>query len=178
MKKALDAYQDALNEKPEVDHCEAGGSSHGETEILYRLHASRLKCLLLAAEASEDERVQAEEEALRLTEIHWFLPPSNPYPLPTSNVRDRIWAVLADVCTALAKCRLSHPFFHRSVYRHAQALMWAPYFSDPVSGRLSGTVPATRSCQIRGLNHATNAAKSALAIMTSLFEKKRWVTSF
>lgn len=185
MSKALDSYCNALDDKPQVD-TEAGGSSHGVTEIFYRLHASRLKCLLESAVASEGERAMAEEEALRLTEKHWFSPPSDPSALEKTPVRDRVWNVLADIVSALAQCRLEHAFFHRSVYRHAQALMWAPLLSDPVLGRLKGsksTVPATRSYHIRGLNHATDAARSALAVMTSLFEKKRsqlcavWVTT-
>jgi hypothetical protein len=143
----------------------------------FLLDASRLKCLLESTKASEDERLLAEGEALRLTESNWFSPPTQPTgSLDESNVRARIWNVLADIVAALAQCRLEHSFFHRSVWRHAQALMWAPFFCDPVSGSVEGskgTVPATRSCYIRGLNHATSAANSAIAIMTSLFEKKR-----
>ena len=120
----------------------------------------------------------AEEEALRLTERNWFSSSSSSSSQEIT-VRDRIWKVLADIISALAQCRHEHAFFHRSVYRHAQALMWAPLLCDPVSGRLEGsksTVPATRSCHLRGLNHATNAARSGLAVMTTLFEKKRYVT--
>lgn len=177
MKESLRSYRAALDEKPDSDHGEAGGSSHGATEVFYRLHASRLKCLILAGSASEDERSAAEEEALRLTELHWYSPPSNSDSLEDTPIRDRIWNVLADVVSALAQCRLEQSFFHRSVYRHAQALMWAPVLCDPVTGRVEGsksTVPATKSYHLRGLNHATNAAKSALSVMSALFEKKRW----
>lgn len=121
MEEALSAYQASLNEKRD-DGGEAGGSSHGKLEIFYRLHASRLKCLLVAAVAGEDERTAAEEEALRLTEKFFFSQPDT----TSCNLRDRMWTVLADIVSALASCRLQQVFFHRSVYRHAQALMWAP----------------------------------------------------
>lgn len=180
-KEALGAYQAALDENPSSEHGEAGGSSHGIAEVRYRLHASRLKCLILAASASEDDRNAAEEEALRLTEKFWFSPPKDVDSLDSTSIRDRIWNVLADIVSALAQCRLEHSFFHRSVYRHAQALMWAPVLCDPVAGRAEGsksTVPATKSYHLRGLNHATNAAKSALAVISTLFEKKRWVSYY
>lgn len=175
MKKALECYRAALDEKPD-DNGEAGGSSHGTTEIFYRLHATRLKCLIMAVNTDEQTRDLAEEEALRLTEKYWFSQPANYNEYESLGIRDRMWSVLSDVVSALAQCRLEHPFFHRSVYRHAQALMWAPLVNDPTTGRLEGskgTVPPTRSCHLRGLNHATNAASSALAVMSSLFEKRR-----
>lgn len=186
MTLALRSYRDALDEKPESDNGEAGGSSHGATEVVYRLHASRLKCLLLAGSATEQERDVAEEEALRLTELYWYSPPGNLDTLEGAPVRDRVWDVLTDIVSALVKCRLEHSFFHRSVYRHAQALMWAPVLCDPVAGRAEGsksTVPATKSYKVRGLNHATNSATSALSVLSTLFEKKRsqlcavWVTT-
>lgn len=176
--RALASYQAALDENPSSEHGEAGGSSHGIAEVRYRLHASRLKCLISAASADEDDRSAAEEEALRLSELYWFGQPKDSVMLEETSVRDRIWNVLADIVSALAQCRLEHSFFHRSVYRHAQALMWAPVLCDPVAGRAEGsksTVPATKSYHLRGLNHATNAAKSALAVIKTLFEKKRWV---
>lgn len=177
MEKALDNYQAALAEKPE-ETGEFGGSSHGVTEILYRLHATRLKCLLLGVDTHENERDISELEALRLTEKHWYSPPGDNDASESVSVRDRVWNVLSDVVSALAQCRLDKHFFHRSVYRHAQALMWAPVLLDPIGGRIEGskgTVPATKSYHLRGLNHATNAATSALAVMSSLFEKKRSV---
>jgi len=174
MKEAFLCYITALEEKSDTEHGEAGGSSHGSTEVFYRLHASRLKCLLMAADSNENEKSLAEEEALRLAEMHWFVPRN--MPKSSTSVRDRVWNVLADIVSALAKCRLDQSFFHRSVYRHAQALMWAPVLCDPVTGRKEGsksTIPATKSYHLRGLNHATNAAASALAVMGTLFEKKR-----
>jgi hypothetical protein len=162
-----------------------GGSSHGTTEVLYRALASRLKCLLLAVSHDEDELEKAEMEALRLTDIYWFKrPESVEISINVTNTRDRVWSVLTDIVAGLAQCRLDHHFFHRSVYRHAQALMWAPILCDPTSNEGSlGTVPATRSCQIRGLNNSTHAANSAEVVMSTLFEKKRsqlcavWMTT-
>lgn len=181
MEKALRAFANALVEAVEAERIggggegqDDGGSAHGSTEVLYRLHASRLKCLIAAVNRGLQEREAAELEALRLTECHWH---NKPEKLPDSTaIRDRIWTVLADVVAALAQCRIDKPFFHRSVYRHAQALMWAPVLFDPVGGRVDGsfgTVPATCAAKIRGLNHSTNAATSAAVIMGSLFEKKR-----
>lgn len=163
-----------------------GGSAHGSVEAFYRLHASRLKCLIVAVNKKEDERMNAELEALRLTEMYWYKDPNREDESRLLTVRDRVWRVLEDVIAALSRCRLDHSYFHRSVYRHAQALMWAPILYDPLDGRNKGslgTVSATWACKIRGLNYATNAASSAHSVMSCLFEKKRpqlvavWVTS-
>jgi hypothetical protein len=154
---------------------QSGGSAHGSSEILYRMLASRLKCLIWAVSRGEDELERAEKEALRLTERHWFKKPEEEESvLAEKHTRDRVWNVLVDVVTGLAQCRLDHSFFHRSVYRHAQALMWSPVLYDPSSSEGSlGSVPATRSYQIRGLNNSTHAAHSAEVVMSSLFDKKR-----
>jgi len=162
-----------------------GGSAHGSGEVLYRLHASRLKCLIRAVDHKEDERESAELEALRLTECHWFIA-NHDEKVDSEGVRDRVWYVVADVVSGLAQCRLNQPFFHRSVYRHAQALMWAPVLCDPIGERVNGSlgmVPATRAFKLRGLNFSTNAANSGMSVISTLFEKKRaqlcavWVTS-
>lgn len=162
-----------------------GGSAHGAMEAFYRLHASRLKCLISAVDCNENERGHAETEALRLTECFWHSPPGDEILLPATKTRERVWRVLEDVVGALAKCSLDFSFFHRSVYRHAQALMWSPIIFDPVGGRACGSlvaVSATWACKIRGLNYATNAASSALSTMSALFSKKRpqlvavWIT--
>lgn len=187
MSLALQAYQSSVLDAKESEKSgnfigdKDGGSSHGAAEAVYRLHASRLKCLIGAINHTSDREL-AEEEALRLTECHWYLQSDD---VSSNGVRDRIWRVLADIVSALAQCRLDQPFFHRSVYRYAQALMWAPVFYDPVHGRSLGslgTVPPTWSFKLRGLNHATDAASSAVVVISSLFEKRRsqlcavWVT--
>jgi hypothetical protein len=153
---------------------QSGGSAHGSAELSYRMLASRLKCLIAAVSRREEELDLAEAEALRLTERHWFKSRQEESPLKDMHTRDRVWNVLADVVTGLAQYRLDHTFFHRSVYRYAQALMWSPVLNDPKSSDGSlASVAATRSYQIRGLNNSTHAANSAEVIMSSLFDKKR-----
>lgn len=179
MASAIGMYSTAYEQAKSIENDggfivdQSGGSSHGSTELLYRMLASRLKCLILSASQAADDLEQAEAEALRLTERHWFKKPEDTVPKEL-HTRDRIWTVLSDVVTGLAQCRVEQAFFHRSVYRYAQALMWAPVLYDPncTEGSL-GTVPATRSYQIRGLNNSTHAANSAEVIMSSLFDKKR-----
>ena len=74
MNKAMSVYAKALVEAIKLEEAgnqlidQAGGSGHGSTEILYRLHASRLKCLIRAVSQNEDDREEAQLEALRLTE--------------------------------------------------------------------------------------------------------------
>jgi hypothetical protein len=144
MGKALEIYSTALAQAKEIETDgvlvvdQAGGSSHGGIELFYRVHASRLKCLIFAVSQQEYEIEMAEEEALRLTEGHWFKKPSDDQKVEDLPTRDRVWNVLTDVVTVLAQCKIDHPFFHRSVYRHAQALMWAPVLHDPVGGRAEG----------------------------------------
>ncbi|KAL3925682.1 MAG: hypothetical protein SGILL_000238 [Bacillariaceae sp.] len=191
MEAALKAYSNALEQAKSIEEEgrqlaeQAGGSAHGSTEVLYRLHASRLKILLQAVSRRFDELDRAELEALRLTEMHWFSQPKgDAASRKEKHLRDRVWDVFADVVGGLAECRQVQPFFHRSVYRHAQALMWAPVLNDPRSSAGSmNTVPATRSFAIRGLNNSTPAAVSAGVVMSKLFDKKRsqlcavWVTT-
>jgi len=190
MALAMDNYSRAFSEVIAIESDgtftvdQQGGSSHGSTEVMYRIHASRLKCLVSAVSHAEEELEVAEAEALRLTESQWFKEPDSVMDSSALHTRDRIWNVLSDVVAGLAQCRLDHNFFHRSVYRYAQALMWSPLLYDPTSCEGSlGTVPATRSYQIRGLNNSTHAAHSAEVIMSSLFDKKRsqlcavWVTT-
>ena len=180
MKQALLEYAASYEEVKAIDDgagfgdIQGGGSSHGPTEVFYRLHASRLKCLLSAISQREVDRDKAELEALRLTMTHWFHAPT--VELDDRDTRARVWAVLTDVVSAMAQCRIDQPFFHRSVYRHAQALMWAPVLHDPVSGIAKGSlgsVPVTKGHLLRGLNSTTPSATSAEAIMNLLFEKKR-----
>lgn len=176
------AYASKMKESGGFISEQNGGSSHGVLEAFYRLHASRLKCLISAVEKSGDERESAEQEALRLTACHRFQNPEN---TKDDLGRHRIWEVFEDIVGALAKCSLDHSYFHRSVYRHAQALMWAPLIYDPIEARTKGSlgnVPATWACKIRGLNSSTDAASSGLSVISSLFTKKRtqlvavWVT--
>lgn len=182
MSNSLEAFSVALKEARQIESHggfiveQAGGSAHGTTEILYRIHASRLKCLIAAVSAPEEELEEAELEALRITEKHWFKALWKNQKIKDIHIRDRVWYVLSDIVTALVQCRLNQTFFHRSVYRHAQALMWATVLDDPIAGRVEGSlgaVAATKSFQIRGLNNSTNVASSAAVVMGNLFDKKR-----
>jgi len=187
MRSALNSYSESLTQ---AQACEKegtlvveqqGGSSHGAMEALYRLHATRLKCLIRAVQFYDSGRELAEAEALRLTE---------PFPFSQrggegSSVRDRVWNVVVDVVSAMIHCRARHSFFHRSVYRHAQALMWAPILCDPVANWKEGCfgqVPALMALKMRGLN-SESAVESASGVIRALFDKKRaqlcavWVTS-
>eukprot|EP00529_Nitzschia_sp_RCC80_P002239 CAMPEP_0113477134 /NCGR_PEP_ID=MMETSP0014_2-20120614/20044_1 /TAXON_ID=2857 /ORGANISM="Nitzschia sp." /LENGTH=1982 /DNA_ID=CAMNT_0000370205 /DNA_START=75 /DNA_END=6023 /DNA_ORIENTATION=- /assembly_acc=CAM_ASM_000159 len=185
---AIDAYKKALIQAKRIEDDgvqivdQAGGSAHGSTEVLHRLHTARLKIHIEAVSRHESEIGAAEEEALQLTEKEWFIQPEE---LPEDqSIRDRVWVVFADIVAGLAECRRVQPFFHRSVFRHAQALMWSPILHDPISSSGSkDTVPPTRSVHIRGLNNSTSAAESAEAVIKTLFDKKRsqlaavWITT-
>lgn len=173
------AYKEAktLDDEGTLGDTQAGGSSHGVTEALYRLHASRLKCLIYAVRVAEEYRWTAELEALRITERCWYgSAPEDPDGHAKKTIRERVWIVLADVVSCLAQCRLEEQFFHRSVYRYAQAMMWAPALHDPAQGFVEGSigrVPATKSHLLRGLNSSTGCAFSAEVVMSPLFEKRR-----
>eukprot|EP00977_Amphora_coffeiformis_P014319 scaffold3967_cov179-Amphora_coffeaeformis.AAC.1 len=156
-----------------------GGSGHGATEVQYRLHATRLKCLINALKRNPSEREVAEQEALRLIEQDWY---TKSVPHITGNVRDRTWNVLMDVVDAMIQCRSEYSCFHRSVYRHAQALLWAPIVCDPSQPEGSfGVVPGSRAYKLRGLNSGS-AIESASSVIGSLFDRRRaqlcavWVT--
>jgi hypothetical protein len=60
----------SLDEEGALPDVHAGGSSHGKTEIIYRLHASRLKCLIAAVQYDESVRETALAEAVRLTKCY------------------------------------------------------------------------------------------------------------
>ena len=188
MSSALKSFSESLRQAIEHEKEgellveQQGGSSHGSTEVLYRLHAARLKCHTTAVAYCDSEIELAELEALRLTESFRFTDQSIDDKRTT---RDRVWDVVVDAVNAMASCRSVHSFFHRSVYRHAQALMWAPILCDPVIGKVEGSfgeVPAARAYKLRGLN-SESAIESATAVISALFDKKRnqlcavWVTS-
>jgi len=191
MSLAMNSYASALKQARDIDDdgghviSQQGGSSHGSTEVLYRIHASRLKCLIYLAACDDDFIEKAEAEVLRVTEAHCYKVQDRAETTTESlGNRDRIWNVLADVVAGLAQCRVDDHFFHRSVYRHAQALMWAPVLLDPSSREGSlGMVQATKSRTVRGLNNSTHAAYSAEVVIRTLFDKKRaqlcavWLTS-
>lgn len=155
---------------------QGGGSAHGIVELIYRLHASRFKILLCAIRKSKDERDLAETEALEMTEAYWFeQPKDSSIEGKVQNTRERIWSVLADIVESMVYCRREQAFFHRSIYRHAQALLWAPLFHDPNGSIHDGSfavIPANKSYRLRGLSSGS-CAKCAGARLYSLFDKKR-----
>lgn len=151
---------------------QGGGSSHGITEMVYRLHASRLKTLLAAVKSVRHERNYFISEALRITSKHWFN--KAPDGFEDMDLNDQLWEVFCDVVDAIASARREQPFFHRSVYRHAQAMLWAPIFHDP-DGCLKGClepVPAHKAHRIQGLGSGP-CVNSAEPIINTLFDKKR-----
>ena len=104
MQTALSSYAESLEhglllEKDGALIAEQqGGSGHGATEVQYRLHATRLKCLIHAIKRNPVERDAAELEALRLVEKYWY---TNSPPETNGDVRDRSWNVLRDVVDAM-----------------------------------------------------------------------------
>lgn len=155
---------------------QGGGSTNGLVEYSYRLHASRLKMLIAAVKKPSSERKAALMEASRLLEHFWF-DANHDTIFDDAKVLDRIWIVFCDIISALASFRKVQAFFHRSVYRHAQALMWAPVIHDPdgAVGGSSGTVPSFKSHRIPELSRHSNAFTAAESIMSVLFDKKRCV---
>lgn len=177
--KALESYALSLKEAKEVEaegtvlSNQNGGSDHGSTEALYRLHASRFKCLIEAVRQKDDVREEAECEALRITEKHWYTQGKGE---PMGTTRERIWNVLKDVVSALVQCPKEHSYFHRSVYRHAQALLWSAILLDPSKGMNPGTItslPQSGIVGLEGLDSTKTIAVSAAKVISSLFDKKR-----
>ena len=190
MSSALASYSKSLSQAQSLEEDgslvveQQGGSAHGQIEVLYRLHASRLKCVLFALQHCDDEREAAELEGLRLTEPYAYAE-NEEKDQELKSTRDRVWKVVVDIVNALVHCRSRHSCFHRSVYRHAQALMWAPVICDPETAKKEGsfgTVSAVKALNLRGLN-SESAVESASTVMRALFDKKRaqlcavWVTS-
>jgi hypothetical protein len=185
MRLALQSYSDslehglALQKEGALGVDQQGGSGHGATEVQYRLHATRLKCLIHCFRYHESERSAAEHECLRLVEKYWF---SKSPPDTSTDVRNRAWNVLVDIVDAMIQCRTDFSCFHRSVYRHAQALLWSPIISDPTQTEGSfGSVPGFQAYKLRGLN-SESPAESAASVIGSLFDRRRaqlcavWVT--
>lgn len=192
MNRALDNYFTSLSKIQDfekgggISDSHSGGSSSGRVEPLYRLHASRLKALARAVLCYDEA---AEWEAVRITSRHMYnINASDETPQAQEpKLRDKVWEIFEDIVSALADCRANSSFFHRSVYRHAQALLLAPILSDPYDKEVMkqgslAQVAVNRAHKIRGLE-AGSCAASASAVIASLFDKKRshlvavWVTS-
>jgi len=196
MKEALTSYNRSIQEGKKLQNIydvRQGGSSNGIIEAIYRLHASRLKVLLRTVKffygTTETAARDAELQALDISDVYWF----DAYEAEqmrskygTNEVRERIWCILSDVVEAMVHCRQESVFFHRSVFRHAQALLWAPIIYDPDDDdqwNFSGYLPPMKSLMLRGMNSTGTSPSSAEAIIQSLFDKKRpqvcavWVTT-
>jgi len=101
-----------------------------------------------------------------------------------NSIDERLWNVLCDIVEGLAYCRKEQPYFHRSIYRHAQALLWAPilYNSKGALEGSRGIIPVQKGSQLPGLNSG-NCAECAGPVISTLFGKKRaqlcavWVTT-
>jgi hypothetical protein len=157
-----------------------GGSSHGSIEVVYRIHASRLKILLHAVCQNKKIRRSFEAEALNLISNNWFSEPieaDNEQQCLNLNDREKRWEVLVDIVSAFVFCRQEKGLFHRSVYRHAQAILWAPIVYEPDADcypLLTNTEgmfaqPTALSNVYQDVVYA-NAAKT---VMESIFDKKR-----
>jgi hypothetical protein len=190
MTEAIRNYSVALSDAQQAEKSgggqenKGGGSSHGSREVLYRLHASRLKVLLSAIRQASDTRGLAEIEAYRITSTSWF-DESNKLESSIDHVRDNTWDVFVDSVQGLASCRKGISYFHRSTYRLSQALLWAPVFHDPRFFFRIGSmenVPLSKRNRISELDK-DSFAECASSVIESLFDKKRahlvavWVTT-
>jgi len=185
LQSALESYATSYQEMKKAERggsltdFQQGGSSHGFAEVTYRQHVCRLKAHIAAVRYPKECREAAEREALRISRAHWYNSPGEESAAydPDADVRNSVWEVVADCVTAMAKLRNDNQFFHRSVYRQAMALLWAPVLCDPESGYANGShgdIPSIKSYHIRGLNTGDGACvKSAMAVISALFDKKR-----
>ena len=124
----------------------------------------------------------AEIEAIGLCERFWFGDQKS----ERAEDKDELWGCLANVIASLVFCRNDNSYFHRSVYRHAQALCWSPriLYDDEWKKQGSLTVlPPHKAASLRGCNSGMPCVESAASVLSVLFDKKRqqmcnvWVTS-
>lgn len=188
MNQALESYHTAQVEARAFEEdgssldYQGGGSSHGLVEFTYRVHATRLKVLISSIQVGSEDLQSSLSEASRIVEKYWFEKPTAK--IEDKPLQDRLWIAFADVVKGLASCRKGSPFFHRSVYRHAQAFLWAPFIHNPRAESVDDMeqIPAEKCSLIEGLESGSNY-NSAEAILNALFDKKRpqlvavWVTT-
>ena len=107
---------------------EFGGCSHGSIEVFYRLHACRFKCILRALR-SEDKK-NAIENTLEMVELYQFedtFEPLASFESDADALSGRLFSFVKDIASAFCYCRSkTNNYFHRSVYRHAQLLLFSP----------------------------------------------------
>lgn len=130
MVRALENYSSALfdangadSKNGGTDKSRVGGSSHGSTEILYRLHATRLKVIISAIRKSIVERHVAEREAIRIASLHWF--DESNRSSPSAGTREKIWDILAgmsgSICFVYA---IDSPISHLKFLIHFNRCCW------------------------------------------------------
>lgn len=186
---AIEIYSIALVDAKKCEQTtggkhESGGSSHGHSEVFYRIHTCRLKTLIRAIRRPRIGRKLAEMEAIRITSLIWFGDAIDLETLPT--VRHRMWALFVNCVHALLQCIKDEPKFHRAVYRIAQAFNWAPFFYDSdryVVGSGCKTDVLTIGNIALPCIEAGSCDKNAALAMETLFDKRRsqicavWVTT-
>jgi hypothetical protein len=157
-----------------------GGSSHGSIEVVYRIHASRLKVLLRAVSQNKKIRRSFEAEALNLISCNWFSEPmaaDNEQQCLNLNDKEKRWEVLVDIVSAFVFCRREKGLFHRSVYRHAQAILWAPIVYDPDADchpLLTNTEGIfAQPGVLSNVYQDVVCANAAKTVMDCIFDKKR-----
>lgn len=128
--------------------------------------------MIAAIKVGSDELQSSLSEASRIVEKYWFDKPT--VSLEDKSLQDRLWIAFADIVKGLASCRKGSPFFHRSVYRHAQAFLWARFINNPQVESVDDMAPISlEKCSlIEGLESGSNYS-SAEAILNALFDKKR-----
>ena len=199
MAHAITNYINGYNEAKQADHSQMigydGGSSHGDEEKYYRLHATRLKVLLRAIKSCYYLNRKENNNTLRInllkSEVLQILANdgfdgeqqacATTVTMPTVK---KLWKIALNIIESLAKCRKHHSYFHRSIYRHAQALLWLPFiYNDSNIYEMAKTgLPKEEVANISGLNTTSGVVPSALSVLRCLFEKKRvqlcavWVT--
>lgn len=183
---AFSSYSESLvavkraEEEGLLSEQQKGGCAHGSIEVVYRIHATRLKVLLYAIYQASKNRHCFEAEALHLVSRNWFAEPvtENEEELNWKyDSRDRRWEVLVDIVSALVFCRKEKALFHRSVFRHAQAILWAPVvYSPDVKTYPLFTAPEDVVAQTNTLSNIFRCGihvHAAKIVMDSLFDKKR-----
>lgn len=184
LKSALQTYSSALTDAKDRGQSsgkrETGGSSHGSLEVLYRIHACRLKALIFSIRRVDEERELAELEALRIVSQVWFGDSADIIALPS--LRHKVWGAFVNCVKALIQCRTDEPKFHRAAFRLAQAYNWAPMFHNP-----NGLGGRKDVLSIDGVSlpyiESGSCKKNATSAIESLFDKQKsqlcsvWVTT-
>ena len=166
------AHSDAEKNKEEGNSGQGGGSSHGIQELVYRIHATRLKVLIAAIQVPLAELDLSLKEATRICEMCPFEPES--IDDVNQSRHEKLWSLFVDAIRGIASCRKASPFFHRSQYRHCQALLWAPVFFNPFDYAI-GIIPQIPNHIKKSIPNMDfdDFVQSADSVISTLFDKKR-----